>query len=189
MRKRFLLGFGLLITQLFLSACSSRRNDRIILKDTPETRDSTHSTTLSIRPPNCPPGGTALMQPSHPGTGHHKVTLSWNASAVTPGSGNNVVGYCLYRSKKQDALKKNPTCSACEQINLVPVAGISCIDDLVEDSTTYYYVVTAINQAGKISPASNQTTVPIPPGDQVKPAPAGLPPLSCRSTPQPPGMK
>lgn len=185
MRKALRWSCGLLITQLFLPACSSRQNDRIILKDIPETRAITHSTALSIRIPNCPPAGVALMQPSHPGTGHHKVTLSWNASAVASGQGNNVVGYCLYRSKKPDAAKKNPTCSSCEQVNLVPVAGISCVDDLVEDSATYYYVVTAINLAGKISPASNQTTVPIPPGNLVKPAPAGLTPPSCRNTPVP----
>jgi hypothetical protein len=125
------------------------------------------------RLPSCPPGGLSPLHPSQPGTGHHKVTLSWNASAPPRQPEGKVVGYCLYRSKEQRAARRDPTCRACEQINHVPLAGLKCVDDLVEDSAVYYYVVTAINAKGKISSSSNEITVAIPPGNQSSSAAAG----------------
>jgi hypothetical protein len=114
------------------------------------------------RPFHCPAAGVPALQAS-PQTGHHKVTLSWNASPPSPDPERKAVGYCLYRSGKQNAAKQNPTCSDCEQINSIPIAGIGCIDDLVKDGATYYYVVTAINARGRTSSASNETTAQIPP--------------------------
>lgn len=115
--------------------------------------------------PPCPPAGVQPLQPSSH-TGHHKVILSWNASAPSPDPERNPVGYCLYRSNKQHAAKQNPTCGDCEQINPTPVVSTGCVDDLVSDSTTYYYVVTAIGKNGKISSASNETLAPIPAAKQ-----------------------
>jgi hypothetical protein len=69
-----------------------------------------------------------------------------------------VVGYCLYRSKMQNAAQLQPTCNQCEQVNRVPVTGTSCTDDLVEDKATYYYVVTAVNSQGSASKPSNQAS-------------------------------
>lgn len=89
--------------------------------------------------PRCPPAGVPALQPS-PQTGHHKVTLSWKASSPSSDPDRIAVGYCLYRSGKQNAAKQNPTCSNCELINPIPIAGTSCVDDLVKDSATYYYV-------------------------------------------------
>jgi hypothetical protein len=131
--------------------------------------------------PPCPSAGLPILQASSQ-TGHHKVILSWNASAPGPGPDGKVVGYCLYRSQTQRAAKQKPTCSACEQINLTPVVGTGCVDDLVLDSSTYYYVVTAINAKGNISTSSNETTAPIPPGNK---APGSVPVSSyprCRAT-------
>ncbi len=131
--------------------------------------------------PPCPPAGLQPLQSSAQ-TGHHKVILTWNASVPGPGPDGKAVGYCLYRSQKQNAAKQNPTCSDCEQVNPTPVVVTGCVDDLVLDNATYYYVVTAINSNKRISSSSNETPAPIPPGTQsVKPAPATSYPL-CRAT-------
>jgi hypothetical protein len=131
--------------------------------------------------PSCPPAGLQQLQPSSQ-TGHHKVVLTWNASLPAPGPGGKAVGYCLYRSQKQGAAKQNPLCSVCEQINPNPVVGTGCVDDLVLDNATYYYVVTAINANQRISASSNETPAPIPPGNQsVNPIPASPYPF-CRPT-------
>jgi hypothetical protein len=61
----------------------------------------------------------------------------------------------------QNAAQLLPTCSQCEQINRVPVTGTSCVDDLVEDKATYYYVVTGVNSQGSASTASNEASAQI----------------------------
>jgi hypothetical protein len=99
-------------------------------------------------------------------TGHHKVLLSWNAGAPAAKPENNAVGYCLYRSKKKHVARKNPLCRDCEQVNSLPISGVTCVDDLVQDGTVYYYVVTAIDQHGTLSSASNEIVASIPPGNK-----------------------
>lgn len=185
MKNAFLWAVGLSMLGISGLSCSKQDNDRIILRDVPERSETAQGARLATRTPSCPPAGIPPLQSSAPRTGHHKVTFTWNASPISSTSGNNAVGYCLYRSRKENAAKKNPTCPVCEQINVVPVAGLVCVDDLVEDSTTYYYVVTAINAAGRISPASNQSTVPIPSAMQIKSVPPGSQPPSCRAAAQP----
>jgi hypothetical protein len=131
--------------------------------------------------PPCPPAGIQPLQPSQ-NTGHHKVTLWWNANAPSHDSERNAVGYCLYRSQTKKAAKSNPRCGACEQINRTPIVGVSCVDDLVADSATYYYVVTAINTNGDISSSSNETPARIPSSKKpARTAPKGSYPL-CRVT-------
>ena len=131
--------------------------------------------------PACPPAGLPALQPS-PTTGHHKVTLTWHASAPAANSGSAAVGYCLYRSKTQNAAKLNPRCGNCEPINSVPIVGTGCVDDLVEDSAAYYYVVTAINAKGEISSSSNETPAQVPPNKgKANSVPVGSYPL-CRAT-------
>lgn len=106
----------------------------------------------------CPPAG------SHPAAsikGHHKVTLTWNASP-----GGNIEGYCLYRGPKKHVEKnKKPetpfTCAGCEQINVIPVVPTGCVDDLVKDGATYYYVATALDDHQVLSPASNEVRAEI----------------------------
>ena len=106
----------------------------------------------------CPPAG------SHPAAsikGHHKVTLTWNASP-----GGNIEGYCLYRGpKKHVAKNRKPetpfTCAGCEQINVIPVVPTGCVDDLVKDGATYYYVATALDGHQVLSPASNEVSAEI----------------------------
>jgi hypothetical protein len=117
-------------------------------------------------PTNAPPGGLRCPPAGPPmsqrGASNHKVILSWNASAPSPNADSNAVGYCLYRSRKRGAAKQKPTCDNCEQINPVPVVGTSCLDDVVEDSVTYFYVVTAINAKGRPSAPSNEARATIP---------------------------
>lgn len=141
------------------------------------------ATKVSSALPLCPAGGVVPLH-SSPDTGHHKVTLSWNASAISSSRSGDAVGYCLYRSKKPHAAKKNPTCTLCERINAVPVASLSCVDDLVEDSTTYYYVVTAINPTSRISSSSNEIAAPVPSARQANSEPGRSPaPPLCRVVP------
>jgi hypothetical protein len=131
--------------------------------------------------PPCPPAGLQPLQPSLQ-TGHHKVILTWNASVPAPGPDGKAVGYCLYRSQRPNAAKQNPICSDCEQINATPIVGTGCVDDLVLDNTTYFYVVTAINASKRISSSSNETPAPIPPGSQAaKPGSATSYPF-CRGS-------
>jgi hypothetical protein len=135
--------------------------------------------------PDCPPGGLLPLQPSPQTTGHHKVTLTWNANAPTPDPASKAVGYCLYRSKTQNAAKLNPICANCERINSMPIAGTGCVDNLVEDGAAYYYVVTAINAAGKISSSSNETPAPIPTSKAVVNSSSASSYPSCRGTTAP----
>lgn len=120
-----------------------------------------------------------MLQPSS-STAHHRVILTWNASAPSSRPEDNAVGYCLYRSKKQNEAKKNATCNRCEQINSVPIAGTGCVDDLVQDGAVYYYVATAISAQKRLSVSSNEILVPIPASKQsVRSTPVGSYPL-CR---------
>lgn len=131
--------------------------------------------------PVCPPGGLPVLQPSSK-TGHHRVTLTWHASAPAAHSDSATVGYCLYRSKTQSAAKHNPRCSDCEQINSIPIVGTACVDDLVEDSAAYYYVVTAIDAKGEISSSSNETPAQVPANKGTGSSGTGGPYPRCRAT-------
>ena len=133
--------------------------------------------------PSCPPAGLAPTEPSQPGTGHHTVTLSWNASPQSGNAENNAVGYCLYRSRKENSARQTPTCTDCEQINKVPVTGTTCVDSLVLDSTTYYYVVVGINAQGKISSSSSEALAPIPSANQPYTPTSSSAPPACREAP------
>ena len=189
--RSFLLGLGLLLLQAVVPGCEHDKVSRvrIELKDLPSEKPAV-STKPIQPPPVCPPAGVMALQPGAPGTGDHKVTLTWNASAPSGDSNSAAVGYCLYRSKVRGAAKKNPVCKDCEQVNRIPVpTSISrtrpgCIDDVVADSARYFYVVTAINSKSILSAPSNEIPVRIPDGHSVKPSQPGTLPL-CRAAPQP----
>jgi hypothetical protein len=89
------------------------------------------------------------------------VTLTWNASR-----GKDVVGYCLYRDTEKKVAKNKPnaefTCAGCEQVNSIPVAPTGCVDDVVPDNSTYFYVATALNRDKRLSSASNEARADIP---------------------------
>ncbi len=157
---RWIAGLGLVALAGFCS-CSTRTQTKIELSDPPEQRATTMRATAAPAQLRCPQAGAPMLQPSE-NTGHHRVTLTWNASAPSARKEDDAVGYCLYRSPTQGAAKKNPTCNACEQINTIPVAGTACIDDLVQDGANYFYVAIAINAAGKTSVASNEVPAQVP---------------------------
>ena len=150
-------------------------SERTVSSDRPSPAASS-----SVLPP-CPAAGLQPLQPLSQ-TGHHQVILTWNASVPAPGPDGKAVGYCLYRSQKPNAAKQNPICSDCEQVNSTPVVGTGCVDNLVLDNATYYYVVTAINANKRISASSNETPAPIPPGNQTaKPVSTSSDPF-CRGS-------
>lgn len=180
----------LALTALFTNPACQHDNIsrvRIELHDVPNEKQAV-STKPVQPPPVCPPAGLVPLQMGAPGTGDHKVTLTWNASATSSDPDSAAEGYCLYRSKIKHAAKKNPVCPECEQVNrvpLLPTVGLQrCIDGVVADSTRYYYVVTAINAKSVLSAPSNEILVSIPSAHGIKPSqPTALP--LCRAGSQP----
>jgi len=116
--------------------------------------------------PPCPPADSPMLKRGSPGTGDHRVILSWNASAPSANSQGERIGYCLYRSKKHPVktrkTKKDAPCEECEQVNLTPMLETACVDDLVENDTTYYYAAVAIDDEGQLSVLSSQARAVIP---------------------------
>lgn len=78
----------------------------------------------------------------------HSVALSWNAST------SPVSGYNIYRSTLSGG--------SYLRINSSLVAGLSYTDSTVVNSTTYYYVATAVDSTGTESTFSNQVPAAIP---------------------------
>jgi hypothetical protein len=115
--------------------------------------------------------------------GRHKVTLTWTASP-----GKSVVGYCLYRSRKKDVAKNKPNtpfrCAGCEQINIFPIKSTACVDDVVPDKSTYFYVATAIDGQETLSPASNEARADIGDGS-ARPSPQRSTYTLCRDPSSP----
>lgn len=131
-----------------------------------------------LKTEQCATAGFLPIEASRPATAHHTVTLSWNAGAPSLDAPS---GYCLYKSETVIDIK-NPKCSSCEPVNPVPVAKTSCVDDIVKDGVTYYYVVRAVDRSGNPSAWSNLAAAPVPSSDQVKSSPTA-PPALCRVPP------
>lgn len=133
--------------------------------------------TSAREPVRCPPAGS---HPSASLSGHHRVTLTWKASR-----GNNVVGYCLYRSTQKKVATNKPntefSCAGCEQVNVIPVPSTGCVDSLVKDDSSYYYVATAFDPNRGLSSASNEVRADIPSGSAAIASKASTYPL-CRDT-------
>jgi hypothetical protein len=187
MQRPFVLALAFLVAGLFNVACSrpaspaSHANPQ--LGGSGEQKKISSSAPLP--PLFCPPAGLPPLSHARPGTGHHRVTLAWNASESSSQPGKDVAGYCLYRSTERLAAKKNPTCSKCERVSVKPIASVSCVDDVVKDNTTYYYVAAAINRKGMISSASNEIVAVIPPSSQsssISPVSSPQTPPLCRAT-------
>ena len=171
---------GVCVLVAIVGKWSSGSNAKVQSVETPQVK-KTPQAKGQLALPLCPPAGLTPLQPSQQGTGHHKVILSWKASTPRTNVESNAIGYCLYRSKTQNVAKRNPTCGHCEQINQVPIADTSCVDDLVKDSASYYYVVSAINAKGILSVASNEAPAPIPADRQTGLLPSGSSrPAACR---------
>jgi len=162
-----------------VGGCSRPSASKVSLEEFEPHRGNAHSAAAAPAVLQCPPAGSSMLQPSS-ATGHHKAVLTWKASASSPRPEDNAVGYCLYRSTTKGLAAKNAACSACEQINLIPIAGTGCVDDLVQDGALYYYVVTAVNAKRQPSSSSNEIPVQIPASKQSASSPASSYPL-CRN--------
>lgn len=81
----------------------------------------------------------------------HSVTLSWQAPRADAGS--VIVGYNVYRS----------TTSGGQFVKLASgVPELRYEDRLINSGRTYYYVVTAVDQAGRESRFSGEARAVIP---------------------------
>ena len=72
------------------------------------------------------------------------LTLQWD-----PSVSSDVVGYRLYRSETSGVFTGSP-------VNASLIQGTSYTDTTLHYDSTYYYVCTAVNQAGLESAPSNQ---------------------------------
>ena len=93
-------------------------------------------------------GSPAVINLSGTGVAQPSVSLGWNASTST------VSGYNVYRSTVSG--------SAYVKLNSTLVSGLTYDDATVQSSTTYYYVVTAVDSSGYESVDSNQVSAAIP---------------------------
>jgi hypothetical protein len=81
----------------------------------------------------------------------HSVTLTWRAPS--PQNGVTVAGYNVYRSTGEGS----------EFVRIATrVPGPSYVDRLVNRDRTYFYAVTAVDQAGRESRFSTQVKAEVP---------------------------
>lgn len=176
----------------FLSCgCSRQTTSRLDLQDGKDSEPTprTQAQNRTNLPP-CPPGDSPRVERGSPHTVDHRVVLSWNASVPRPNLKDEDIGYCLYRSKNHAVRKKQKDkgshksekkfpCEECEQVNGFPVRETSCVDDIVEGDTLYYYVAIAVDKNG-VSGFSNQAPAKIP-GKGEPPASQSSGYTSCRA--------
>jgi hypothetical protein len=121
--------------------------------------------------PPCPDAPYVKLNANNPATGHHRVFLTWNASLSASRSDTKAVGYCLYRTQTAGKAKDCPNEYAkCEQVNVIPVRGTRCVDELVKDNTSYYYVAMAITSTGT-STSSEEAIAEVPAAGKPNPPP------------------
>jgi hypothetical protein len=124
--------------------------------------------------PPCPDAPYVKLNAKNPATGHHRVFLKWNPSWSTNGSDPNMLGYCLYRTQTAGKAKDCPTkYPKCEQVNAVPIRVTRCVDELVKDNTTYYYVAIGINSANATSTTSEEAIAEVPAAGKLNSPPPG----------------
>jgi len=98
-----------------------------------------------------------------PANHHHSVVLTWSASSESTGPTDPAVGYCLYRSRKDEiTANRLNRCENCKRINRRPIVGTACVDQDVRDGHTYHYAVASIRFGSTLSSFSNKTTASIP---------------------------
>jgi len=170
--ERKLVVFLLACTILALNSCKrdseSRRQSAAHITNKVVT-EKRNAPTL----PPCPDAPYAKLNAKDRATGHHRVFLAWNASLAASGSDTNALGYCLYRTQTAGKAKDCPTkYPKCEQVNVLPVRGTRCVDEMVKDNTSYYYVAIAITSSGT-STTSEEAIAEIPAAGERKPPPPG----------------
>src|SRR5208282_3220566 len=116
--------------------------------------------------PVCP--GYLAVAPTPQAKSGHRVILSWKASAPADSRHTAAAGYCVYRGTKHKD-------SSPQLLNSAPLAGTSCVDDLLVNDQKYYYVVRAISLQGSTSDTSNEAPAVIPAGSQSSTSPSSAP--------------
>jgi hypothetical protein len=173
----------ILIVVTIGTACSENKVSKTHIKLEDRPQDKTSPASRPPEPLKCPSTSFKPLAPSATQTGHHRVFLRWDASKPSKAAPAEAVGYCIYRSATKDVAKKNPTCPGCEQVNVYPIRGTTCVDELVQDGATYYYVAAAITQNRDLSKSSNEVKVLIPALAELVGQPPPGPYPSCRAIP------
>lgn len=155
----FAFAFVVLLAGALLTACTSCR-----VAQSPAS--SPQLSKASRQPPTspspslsnslvCPMRGSSLVQEPLPANAGHRVILSWKASAPPNAKHGAAVGYCIYRGEgRRDRFPK--------LVNTTPFPGTRCMDDWVENSGKYTYIVRAISVRRVESGPSNVISVVIP---------------------------
>jgi hypothetical protein len=95
------------------------------------------------------------VQEPLPANAGHRVILAWKASAPANAKHGAAIGYCIYRGNGAH----DP---APQLMNSIPFPGTRCMDDWVENSGKYTYIVRAISVRRVESDPSNVVSVVIP---------------------------
>jgi len=161
-----LLEVILACTLLSANACS-RSPQEPTVPPAERSRAKTEAPVLEQPLPDCPlkpSEKSGLLEESESSANHHhRVVLTWNASASAKGPTDPTVGYCLYRSGKKDITAKDLNhCTNCKRINRRPIVGTACVDNNVRDGGKYHYVAGAIRVGSELSFFSNKATAIIP---------------------------
>jgi hypothetical protein len=121
----------------------------------------------------CPMLGSSLVQEPLPANVGHRVILSWKASAPPNAKYGAAIGYCIYRG--EGARDRFP-----KLVNTIPFPGTRCMDDWVENSGKYTYVVRAISVRRVESGPSNVISVVIPSSKQGNSSASAISAPLCR---------
>ena len=156
----------LLASTLFLlSGCKRSIQERSLAEAVERANRQVQATPLPL--PDCDLSPNKAESPKI--TGHHQVVLTWNASRSSVGPNDQTMGYCIYRTRNSDITAKDlGHCENCTRLNRRPIFGTGCVDNRVEDGTTYYYVAAAINIRARVNRFSNKTIATIPTNTQPK---------------------
>jgi hypothetical protein len=164
--------FTLTITGTLLTACTSRvaqapsANPRL----SEANRQTAASSTGTLV---CPTRGSALVQEPASANAGHRVILSWKGSAPPNAKHGAAIGYCIYRGKSEH--DPYP-----QLVNSIPFPGTRCMDDWVENSGKYTYVVRAISFRRVESDPSNVVSVAIPSSKQSSSSASAISAPLCR---------
>jgi hypothetical protein len=160
-----------------LTACISCRGAQSPVSSPQLATASREPTTPPSSSPSsslvCPMLGSPLVQEPLPANAGHRVILSWKASAPPNAKHGAAVGYCIYRGQgRRDQFPK--------LVNATPFPGTRCMDDWVENSGKYTYVVRAISVRRVESGPSNVISVMIPSSKQSNSSASAISAPLCR---------
>jgi hypothetical protein len=154
----FAFGLVVILAGALLTTCTSCRGAQSPVSS-PQVSTASKQPSPPPSPPNsslvCPTLGSSLVQEPLPANAGHRVILSWKASAAPNAKHGAAVGYCIYRGEsRRDQFPK--------LVNATPFPGTRCMDDWVENSGKYTYVVRGISVRRSESGPSNVISVVIP---------------------------